>query len=93
MEPLQSRVEPALLDPCQSTEWNEVALSRREAFDLSEWHRLTYQVDGTALKVWFDGTKLFEKEMPFANDVVSNLGFWSQGCKLELRKLRFGTLP
>jgi hypothetical protein len=59
--------------------------------DLTQWHRLTFVVDGTALRVWLDGTKLLEKEVP--KEVVSGLGLWLQYCKVEVRTLRFGALP
>jgi hypothetical protein len=77
-----------------SKQWVDIGgAGMPKALDLKEWQRLTYVLDGTALKVWFNGTKLLEKEVPYAADVVSGLGFWSQHCKIEVRTLRFGALP
>lgn len=63
------------------------------AADPSAWHRLTYVLDGTALKAWLDGQQVLDCQVPFARDVLGTLGLWYQYGKVEVRSLRFGALP
>jgi hypothetical protein len=59
--------------------------------EIDAWHRFAVDVDGIAVKAWFDGRVVLEAKLSNVKGLAGACGLYHQANRCEIRRLRLGT--